>query len=99
MPETYQNLIDGERRAAKSGRTFPDTNPADTRDVVGLLPDSDADDVNDAVAAAERAFPAWAAMPAPLRGRFLLKAARIVEERLDELADLLAREEGKTIGE
>jgi aldehyde dehydrogenase (NAD+) len=99
MPETYQNLIDGERRAAKSGKTFPDTNPADTRDVVGLLPDSDADDVNDAVAAAERAFPAWAAMPAPLRGRFLLKAARVVEERLDELADLLAREEGKTIGE
>jgi aldehyde dehydrogenase (NAD+) len=99
MAETFLNLVDGERRPARSGRTFPDTNPADTRDIVGWLQDSDAGDVEEAVGAAARAFPGWAALPAPLRGRHLLKAAHGLEERLGEVAYLLCREEGKTIGE
>jgi aldehyde dehydrogenase (NAD+) len=99
MVETYGNLIDGEWTPARSGRTFQDVNPADTTDVVGELQASDAADANDAVEAAVRAFPAWAKTPAPVRGKILLKAAQALEARLDEVADLLAREEGKTIGE
>jgi aldehyde dehydrogenase (NAD+) len=99
MAETYLNLIEGEWKAARTGRTFPDTNPADTDDVVGLLQASGAADVDDAVGAAARAFPGWAKTPAPVRGKFLLKAAQALETRLDEVANLLAREEGKTIGE
>jgi len=99
MAETYLNLIDGEWKASRSGHTFPDVNPADTSDVVGHLQASEAEDVGDAVEAAARAFPGWAKTPAPVRGKFLLKAAHALEQRLDEVADLLAREEGKTIGE
>ena len=99
MVETYGNLIDGEWTPARSGRTFQDVNPADTSDVVGELQASDAVDADDAVEAAVRAFPGWAKTPAPVRGKFLLKAAQALEARLDEVADLLAREEGKTIGE
>ncbi len=99
MVETYGNLIDGEWTPARSGRTFQDVNPADTNDVVGELQASDAADADDAVEAAARAFPGWAKTPAPVRGKFLLKAAQALEARLDEVADLLAREEGKTIGE
>src|SRR5689334_22346735 len=99
VPTTYLNFIDGEWRAARSGRTFENINPADTRDVVGLLQDSDAGDVDAAVQAAHKAFPAWASTPAPARGKLLLKAAAILEGRLAEMADLLSREEGKTIGE
>ncbi len=99
MTETYGNLIDGEWHSARSGRTFDDLNPADTRDVVGRLAASEAQDVDDAVAAAARAFPGWAATPAPVRGRYLLEASRALEAQLAEIADLLSREEGKTIGE
>ena len=99
MVETYGNLIDGEWTPARSGRTFQDVNPADTSDVVGELQASDGADANDAVEAAARAFPGWAKTPAPVRGKLLLKAAQALEARLDEVADLLAREEGKTIGE
>ncbi len=99
MAETYGNLIDGEWRPARSGKAFDDQNPADTRDVVGRVASSDAQDVNDAVEAAARAFPGWSKTPAPVRGRFLLQAARALEAQLAEVADLLSREEGKTIGE
>src|SRR5262245_24817340 len=99
MAETYGNLIDGEWRPARSGKTFDDLNPADTRDVVGRCAASDAQDVNDAVEAASRAFAGWAATPAPVRGRFLLTASRALEAQLAEVADLLSREEGKTIAE
>ncbi len=99
MGETYGNLIDGEWRPARSGKTFDDLNPADTRDVVGRLAASEAQDVDEAVEAAARAFPAWAAMPAPVRGRYLLEASRALEAQLGEVADLLSREEGKTIAE
>ena len=98
-PPTYLNFIDGEWRASRTGRTFENINPADTRDVVGLLQDSDASDVDAAVQAAQKAFPGWASMPAPARGKILLKAAAILEGRIAEMADLLSREEGKTIGE
>src|SRR5688572_4309036 len=98
-PTTYLNFIDGEWRASRSGRTFENINPADTRDVVGLLQDSDASDVDAAVQAAQKAFPGWASMPAPARGKILLKAAAILESKIAEMADLLSREEGKTIGE
>ena len=98
-PTTYLNFIDGEWRASRSGRTFENINPADTRDVVGLLQDSDASDVDAAVQAAQKAFPGWASMPAPARGKILLKAAAILEGKMAEMADLLSREEGKTIGE
>src|SRR5215510_3670129 len=95
-PRVSLNLIDGEWRPARSGRTFENRNPADTRDVVALLQASGPDDVNEAVEAAARAFPAWANTPAPVRGRILLKAAQILESRIGEVADLLSREEGKT---
>jgi aldehyde dehydrogenase (NAD+) len=99
MAETYGNLIGGEWRPARGGKTFDDLNPADTRDVVGRCAASDAQDVDDAVEAAARAFPGWAATPAPVRGRFLLQASRLLESQLADVADLLSREEGKTIGE
>jgi aldehyde dehydrogenase (NAD+) len=97
--DTHLNLIDGEWRASSAAATFPDVNPADTRDVVGLLQDSGPADVEAAVAAAAAAFPAWSQTPAPVRGRHLLKASQELEKRTAEVADLLAREEGKTIGE
>ena len=76
MAEAYGNLIDGEWRPARNGKTFDDRNPADTRDVVGRLAASDAQDVDDAVEAAAKGLSGWVGMPAPVRGRYLRGVAR-----------------------
>ena len=54
--KTYRNFIGGEWVASESGRTTPNLNPADTREVLGLVPLSTADEARRAVDAA-RASP------------------------------------------
>ncbi len=96
---TYQNFIGGEWVGAASGRTFQTRNPADTREVVAEYPLSGAEDASQAVAAARIALPGWAGMTAVARGRVLSKASQLLEARKPELAELLTREEGKTLAE
>ena len=64
-PKTYPNYIGGEWVASQSGEWFENTNPADTRDVVGRFPVSNAEDVGRAVEAARAAFDRWRRTPAP----------------------------------
>jgi aldehyde dehydrogenase (NAD+) len=96
---TYLNLIAGQWQASVTGRTFENRNPADVDDLVGTFPESSADDVAAAVAAAKAAQPAWAAMPAPRRGDVFFRAANLLEARADEIAREMTREEGKTLPE
>jgi aldehyde dehydrogenase (NAD+) len=96
---TYRNLIGGEWVAPRSGATFTSLNPANRDDVVGEFPASGPEDVDAAVDAARRAFPAWSSMPAPKRGEVLFKVARLLAEHKEELARLLTREMGKVIAE
>ena len=96
-PRTYPNYINGQWEDA--GSTFENLNPADTSDCVGLFCKGTSSDVDRAAAAAQAAFPAWAAMPAPARGAYLYKVADILEGNLDELAREMTREEGKTVPE
>jgi aldehyde dehydrogenase (NAD+) len=96
---SYENFIGGDWVPAKSGQTVQHANPADTREVVAQYPVSGKDDAVEAIVAARKAFPAWAAMTPVARGRILSKASQILEGRKAELAELLTREEGKTLGE
>lgn len=96
---TYQNLIGGEWVPARDGRTFANLNPADTRETVAHYPLSGQAEAAAAIAAAQAAFPGWAAATPPARGRILSKASQILEGRKAELAELLTREEGKTLAE
>lgn len=96
---TYQNFIAGEWVAAKSGQTFKNFNPADNREFVAEYPLSSKEDAAAAIAAAKGALPAWAATTPPARGRILSKTSQLLEAHKAELADLLAREEGKTLAE
>lgn len=93
------NYIDGEWTPSRSGRTLERRNPADLRELIGYAPLSTREEVREAVAAAERALPGWREQPAPTRGRILAKAARLLEDRKEDLARLLTREEGKTLVE
>jgi len=99
VPELFPNFVGGRKVASKSGETFPDVNPANTDEVVGLFQASAEEDVDDACRAALQAQPGWAATPAPLRGEFLYRAADLLERRFDQLAQEMTREEGKTLPE
>ena len=94
-----KNFIDGEWTDSSSGRRVPDLNPADTSEVVAEAPSSTAAEAAQACEAAAGAFDGWRRTPAPVRGQILYRVHRRMEERRQELAEALTREEGKTIGE
>src|SRR5262245_16115008 len=96
---TYRNFIAGEWVASESPKTVPNLNPADTREVLGMVPLSTAEETQRAVAAAQAAFPAWRDTPAPVRGRILFEAWTLMEKEQEQLAQTLTREEGKTVKE
>src|SRR5262245_50535773 len=95
----YSNFIGGEWVGARNGKRSHNLNPADTREFVAEYPVSANEDAGEAVRAAKAAFSAWAATTAVARGRVLSKASQILETRKAELAELLTREEGKTLAE
>ena len=90
------NFIGGEFIAPKSGTYFADINPA-TAQAIADVPDSDAADIDAAVAAAKSAFPSWSRTSAEERSRVLLKLADIIEQNLDDLACLESRDNGKPL--
>ena len=95
--EIYQNFIGGEWRNSRGSETFTSTNPARTSEVIGRYQRSNAADIEDAVEAAVKAQPGWAAIPAPERGEILLRAALLLEQEKEELAALMTREMGKIL--
>jgi aldehyde dehydrogenase (NAD+) len=95
----YKNLIAGKWVESAASGTTPNRNPANTEDVIGLAPNSTVEEARAAIRAAEAAYPAWRAVPAPRRGRILFEAWRLMEARKEELARALTREEGKIISE
>lgn len=95
----YQNFIGGRWLTSLSGETFVSTNPAHTGEVIGYYQKSTAADLDDAVEAARKAQPGWAATPAPERGEVLLRTALLLEQRKEELATLMTREMGKILKE
>jgi aldehyde dehydrogenase (NAD+) len=86
LPE-YRNFIGGESRPAASGKLLDSINPA-TGEVWARIPASDKSDVEDAVAAAVRAFPIWSGMPAAGRAHFLRLIADVYRKHAEELMNL-----------
>ena len=97
--DTYRNFVDGQWRASEAAKTVPNVDPGDTRQVLGHVPLSTPGEVRAAVAAARAAFPAWKDTPAPVRGSILFKALALLDAEKDKVAEILTREEGKTLGE
>ena len=80
-----------------SGPARPVTNPADGADRVGQVVEADAETVDDALAQAESAASAWAAIPVGERAACLARAADLMEACRDGLLALLVREAGKSV--
>jgi aminomuconate-semialdehyde/2-hydroxymuconate-6-semialdehyde dehydrogenase len=90
------NLVGGRMQPPLAGRYLDVFEPA-TGAAFAQCPDSDADDVNAAVAAAKRAASGWAATPAEERAGLLNRLAGLVDRDLDALAALESRDAGKTV--
>src|SRR5581483_4122675 len=93
----FYNLIAGEK--ISNGDWFERRNPANTDEVVAEFPKADIKTTNQAIEAALDAFANWATTPAPTRGDILFRAAELIEQRADALAETMTREEGKTLAE
>lgn len=93
--KTYTNTFNG--RSVGSDRTFESFNPA-TGGVLGLVAQSNASQVDQAIAAARRAQPAWSALPDAERKGLMDKAADAIKANAEYLAELVTREQGKPLG-
>jgi acyl-CoA reductase-like NAD-dependent aldehyde dehydrogenase len=95
----FGNYINGEWRAAASGKTFQDRNPANRDEVIAEFAASDKADVEAALDAASEAYRTWRLSSPITRANILHKAANILESRIPEVGRELTREEGKTLKE
>ncbi|WHY68859.1 alpha-ketoglutaric semialdehyde dehydrogenase GucD [Neobacillus sp. SuZ13] len=96
--KTYKNFINNEWVDASFEKTIASINPAD-KEPVGYVQSSTEDDLNKAVEAAHSAKKSWRKLGQSARGQILFKAANIIEENLDEIAETMTREMGKTLPE
>jgi acyl-CoA reductase-like NAD-dependent aldehyde dehydrogenase len=92
-PIRHQLFIDGNFVDAESGETLATLNPHDNSTIVEVAMAGHAD-VDKAVVAATRAFPAWSRMAAADRGRILLRLADLIETNNEELARLESLDTG-----
>ncbi|PWB98048.1 aldehyde dehydrogenase [Salinibacterium hongtaonis] len=91
-------LIGGERRGASDGATIDVINPSNGQ-VITTIPRLTAADVDDAVAAAKSAFPAWAALEPLQRAKYLDRLADAIEANGEELAALDSLDNGSPLHE
>ncbi len=95
-PSHIANYIAGELQAPINGKYMPNTNPA-TGEVYSQTPDSDIDDVEEAVGAARAAFPLWSTTPAEERFKILNRIAQLIDDNLDALALAETNDNGKPL--
>lgn len=98
MVQEYKLFIEGEFKDSSTGEVFEDVNPA-TLESVAMIQVAGAEDVDRAVEAAEAGFRIWSRVPAPKRAEVLFRAARILQERKEELAVTMTEEMGKVLPE
>lgn len=94
-PETIPNWLDNRMLAAASGERFEKVNP-DTGDRLWYVARSSSADIEAAVVAAQRAQPAWAAVPPVGRGHILHAIAMGLRDQREEVARIVALETGKS---
>ena len=96
MPEELYHFIDGELVNGLSGRFGDVYNPA-TGDITKRAPLASTEETRKAIASAEAALPGWSATPPAKRAQVLFAFRELLIRNMDELAELLSSEHGKTI--
>jgi len=98
-PRVYNNFINGEWVASKSGQAYENRNPANTDELIGMFVFSTSEDVDAAVEAAKQAYKTWRLVPAPKRAEILYRAAELLLLRKEEFSKDMTREMGKVLAE
>ncbi len=98
MYEKLELLIDGQWRQGSEGTTEPVYNPADGS-VLAELPHASVVDLDEALAASDKAFKSWRKVNPYQRSALLKKAAVLIRENLEHIATVMTLEQGKTLAE
>jgi 1-pyrroline-5-carboxylate dehydrogenase len=93
LGQEHGMIINGAERFASE--KFEDRSPSNTDQVLGLFQKGTAQDANDAIAAARKAYPAWSGLAWQERVRLVRKAAELMDQRTIEIGAVLALEVGK----
>ena len=91
-------FIDGDFRSGESRASEPVFNPA-TGAALTDLPHATAADLDEALVAAHRAFPAWAMTTALERSAVMRRAAQLIRDRIEAIAVIMTLEQGKPVAE
>ena len=94
QPKRLPYCVNGEWLES-STETYMDCYNPSTGAIIAQAPQCTAEEVNSAVAAAKAAYPGWSNTPVVRRVQVLFKLKTLLEEHLDELTEILAREMGK----
>ncbi|MGB6221382.1 aldehyde dehydrogenase [Haloferula sp.] len=92
----YSNFINGDFVDSQGGERITVTNPA-TGAEISKVPETPHEQIEAAIAAAEKAQPAWAALPAVVRAKHLHELADKIREKVEPLARVITEEQGKTL--
>ncbi|MFL9925506.1 NAD-dependent succinate-semialdehyde dehydrogenase [Herbaspirillum lusitanum] len=98
MYKDVQLFIDGRWTQSVSDRTIQVINPA-TEEVIGKIAHANKEDMDAALAAAQKGFEVWRNISAFERSKIMRKAANLLRERADEIAQLMTLEQGKPLAE
>ena len=96
-PDT-QLLINGEWQDAQDARTLAVANPATGKEI-GRVAHASTADLDRALAAAQKGFETWRAMPAHERRKIMHRAAELMRERATDIARIMTLEQGKPLAE
>lgn len=89
-----KSYIDGQWVSAKSNKTFNVSNPA-TEAHIGTCPESNTEDIDAAIQAAAKAFPAWRSQSGRQRGRILRRLFDLLVENKEDIGKIITAENGK----
>ncbi|MEA9392103.1 CoA-acylating methylmalonate-semialdehyde dehydrogenase [Acerihabitans sp. TG2] len=96
--ETLQYLVDGHWLDSKTTRFMDVRNPS-TGDIIAKAPCCTEDEVNTAIAAARKAFPAWSNTPVIKRAQIMFQVRELLIKHEERLTELVAKENGKAWGD
>ncbi len=96
--KTVASFIGGTFRESKAQTVDQIPNPA-TGETIASLPYSTKDEINEAVAAAKKAFPGWSETPVPDRAQVMFRFKALFDKHFEELSALVTQENGKTLDE
>jgi malonate-semialdehyde dehydrogenase (acetylating)/methylmalonate-semialdehyde dehydrogenase len=96
--KNVRSFIGGKFRDSSAQKVDPIPNPA-TGETIASLPHSTREEINEAVAAAKKAFPAWSETPVPERAQVMFRFKALFDKHIDELSAIVTQENGKTLDE